>query len=60
MRVRHLGGLPGQPYRVTRLGGCLLLRRFDFNRKTDEAGELEARETGDVSFLHVNAEGGVG
>ena len=32
--VPHLGGLPGQPYRVTRLGG--------------------------VSFLHVNAEGGVG
>ena len=32
--VPHLGGLPGQPCRVTRLGG--------------------------VSFLHVNAEGGVG
>ena len=26
---------------------CLLLRRFDFSRKTGEAGELEARETGD-------------
>ena len=32
--VPHLGGLPGQPCRVTRLGG--------------------------VSFLHVNADGGVG
>ena len=32
--VPHLGGLPGQPCRVTCLGG--------------------------VSFLHVNAEGGVG
>ena len=32
--VPHLGGLPGQPCRVTRLGG--------------------------VSFLHVNAGGGVG
>ena len=32
--VPHLGGLPGQPCRVTRLGG--------------------------VSFLHMNAEGGVG
>ena len=32
--VPHLGGLPGQPCQVTRLGG--------------------------VSFLHVNAEGGVG
>ena len=32
--VPHLGGLPGQPCRVTRLGG--------------------------VSFLHANAEGGVG
>ena len=32
--VPHLGGLPGQPCRVTRSGG--------------------------VSFLHVNAEGGVG
>ena len=32
--VPHLGRLPGQPCRVTRLGG--------------------------VSFLHVNAEGGVG
>ena len=28
-------------------GVCLLLRRFDFSRKTGEAGELEARETGD-------------
>ena len=26
---------------------CFLLRRFDFSRKTGEAGELEARETGD-------------
>ena len=26
---------------------CLLLRRFDFSRKAGEAGELEARETGD-------------
>ena len=32
--VPHLGGLPGQPCQVFRLGG--------------------------VSFLHVNAEGGVG
>ena len=32
--VPHLGGLPDQPWRVTRLGGA--------------------------SFLHVNAEGGVG
>ena len=32
--VPHLGGLPGQPCRLTWLGG--------------------------VSFLHVNAEGGVG
>ena len=26
---------------------CLLLRRFDFSRKAGEAGELEAKETGD-------------
>ena len=40
----HPGVNGGNPVIPSR--GCLLLRRFDFSRKEGEAGELEARETG--------------